>query len=97
MFAKELAAAGVYASTIGLEAPYQLGKVERHGAIWKVTAAKVIEQKGIVGLHNMMNLATVVNSVVNERNRTVGFSPAQWALARTPRYGTGDNGDDEQF
>ena len=35
IFAKELSAAGVYCGNIGLEAPYQLGKVERHGDIWK--------------------------------------------------------------
>ena len=43
IFVKELSAAGVYCGSIGLEAPYQLGKVERHGDIWKKIAGKVIE------------------------------------------------------
>ena len=35
VFAKTLAAAHVYISNVGLEAPYQIGKVERRGGIWK--------------------------------------------------------------
>eukprot|EP00973_Karenia_brevis_P008508 1150277-Karenia_brevis.AAC.1 len=45
IFAKELSAAGVYCSNIGLEAPYQLGITERHGDIWKQVASKVVEAK----------------------------------------------------
>ena len=33
VFSRELAAAGVYTANIGSEAPYQLGKVERHGDV----------------------------------------------------------------
>mgnify|MGYP000190793998 FL=1 len=43
IFAKELSAAGVYCGSIGLEAPYQLGKVERHGDIWKKVAGRVVQ------------------------------------------------------
>ena len=33
IFCEELSAAGVYCGSIGLEAPYQLGKVERRGDV----------------------------------------------------------------
>ncbi len=69
----------VYCASIGLEAPYQLGKTERHGAIWKTVAAKVVENKAIRGLRAMATVAGEVTAVVNEKNRTGGFSPAQWA------------------
>ena len=44
IFAKELAAAGVYVGNIGLEAPYQLGKVERHGDMWKKVAGRTVQE-----------------------------------------------------
>ena len=43
VLAKEMSVAGVYVNMIGLEAPYQIGKVERKGDIWKKVASKVIE------------------------------------------------------
>ena len=39
-FVKELAAACVYCGSIGLEAPYQLAKVERHEDMWKKSQVK---------------------------------------------------------
>ena len=96
VYAKELAAAGVITTSIGLEAPYQLGKVERHGAIWKTVAGKVIETRNISGMRAMMIVAAETNPVVNQMNRVGGFAPAQWVLGRTPRYGAGELGDDEQ-
>ena len=97
IFVKDLSAAGVYCGSIGLEAPYQLAKVERHGDIWKKIAGKVIETKNLAGVRSMIRLAHEVNAVVNEMNRTRGFSPVQWVPGRRPRYSAGEQGDDEQF
>ena len=41
VFLKEMSAAGVNCGIIGLEAPNQLGKTERHGGMWKDVAEKV--------------------------------------------------------
>jgi hypothetical protein len=57
VFRKELEAAGVDCTNIGLEAPYQLGKVERHGGIWKTVATKVIDAKQISGWNSMCRMA----------------------------------------
>ena len=73
VFAKELSAAGVYCASIGLEAPYQLGKVERHGDIWKTIAAKVIENKSIRGARAMATVAGEVTAVVNEKTEQEDF------------------------
>jgi hypothetical protein len=96
VFVKELSAAGVNCSNIGLEAPYQLGKVERHGDMWKKVAAKVIEEKQVRGGDMMRRMIPEINAVVNEMSRTGGFSPAQWVTGRNPRYSAGEQGDDEQ-
>ena len=90
-----MSAAGIYCGNIGLEAPRQLGKVERLGDDWKKTAARVIETKEIRGLDQMRLLAAEGNAVMNEARRVGGFSPCQWVLGRTPRYGTGEQGNDE--
>ena len=43
--------------------------------MWKQIAAKVIENKHVVGFEAMRRVAMEVNAVVNEQNRTGGFSP----------------------
>ena len=75
-----IAAAGVYASSIGLEAPYQLGRVERHGTIWNTVAAQTNETLNITGVRAMSIVAAEVNHVVNEMNRLGGVSHTQWVL-----------------
>ena len=67
---KELSVAGVYVGNTGLEAPYQLGKVERHGGMWKQIAARVIETKAVKGLTSVKNMAAEVNAVTNDKSRT---------------------------
>ena len=69
VFARALAAAGVHTANIGLEAPYQLGKVERHGDMWKTVASKVVESKSIKGMRAMTTMATEVNAVMNGMGR----------------------------
>jgi hypothetical protein len=96
VFCEELSAAGVICASIGLEAPYQLGKVERKGGVWKDIAHKVIEAKQIEGIAKIRLVIHEVNAVVNEMSRAGGFSPAQWATGRLPRYAAGERGDDEQ-
>ena len=96
IFCKEMSAAGIYCGSTGLEAPYQLGKVEKHGGIWKSVAAKVVENKSVSGFDQIRRMTMEVNAVVNEMNRTGGFSPCQWVLGRRPHYSAGEQGDDEQ-
>ena len=78
-----------------MEAPYQLGKVERHGDIWKKVAGRVVQNKSVQGFAAMRRLAGEVNATINEMSRVGGFSPAQWVMGRTPRYSAGEQGSDE--
>ena len=91
---KEMSAAGVHCGLIGLEAPNQLGKTERHGGMWKDVAEKVVTAKKLHTLREMTLLAAETISVMNEMNRSGGFSPAQWVIGRQPRH-AGEIGDDE--
>ena len=43
----------------------------------------------------MRRITMEVKAVVNEQNRTGGFSPAQWVLGRRPIYSAGEQGDGE--
>ena len=62
IFMKEMSAAGVDTHSIGLEAPYQLAKTERHGGMWCDIAAKVIEEREIRGFDQMRRMAAEVNA-----------------------------------
>ena len=75
-FYMEMAAARVQVTNIGLEAPYQLGKTEREGSVWKKIAKKVIEAKQIVGMDEMKILAHEVNATKMDMSRVGGFSPS---------------------
>ena len=75
IFAKELSAAGVYCGNIGFVAPYQLGKVERHGDIWKKMMGRVVINKSVQGTEMKLAAAEVI-AVINEMTRKGGFSPA---------------------
>ena len=95
VFNSELSKAGVHLSTIGLEAPYQIGRVERRGGVWKDIAEKVIADKRITGMANISRLADEINSIVNSQYRTGGFSPSQWVLGRTQQGPGGEQHDED--
>lgn len=94
VFTSEVSKAGVHISTIGLEAPYQIGRVERRGGVWKDIAEKVIADKHITGIANISRLADEINSIVNSQYRTGGFSPSQWVLGRTQQGPGGEQHDE---
>ena len=48
-FAKLLAAHGICIRHIALESPEQLGRVERHGGMWKAVAKRVIRSQRVRG------------------------------------------------
>ena len=52
-FCRELESAGVRVKNGGLDAPWQIGKTEREGGIWKDIARKVIHQKKVTGFDEL--------------------------------------------
>ena len=89
-------AAGVYCSSIGLEAANQLAKVERHGGMFKSMAEVVVVERQITGARMMKLMAAETTAVINMQNRYGGFSPSQRVVGRQPRHG-GEQGDDANF
>ena len=76
---------GVAIRPAGLEAPEQIGRVERRGATLKNMMSKVIKDTHASGRESMdMTLSDCLNAA-NEMTRHGGFAPAQWALSRLPR------------
>ena len=68
VFIKEMNAAGVYCSSIGLEAANQLAKVERHGGMFKSMAEVVVIERQIAGTRMMKIIAAETTAVINMQN-----------------------------
>ena len=95
---------GVFGSTLannvvairpGLEAPEQIGRMERRGAMVKRTMSKVILDTHASGRASMDMILSECLNAANEMTRHGGFVPAQWVLSRLPRNPAtmGDEGE----
>ena len=71
-----------YAAT---EAPWMLGKVERHGGLAKAVIRKAVPSVPAVGADALRSVIQEVVSVNNTTMNVSGFSPSQWVLGRNPR------------
>jgi len=68
-----------------LEAPENLGRVERHGAIAKALFRKVSKETQPLGREPVESVLQEVLMVKNNASRVGGFSPSQWVLGKAPR------------
>ena len=75
---------GVQLRYVGLEAPYQLGRGERQGGILKTILKAAIEERNIIGVHEMEMLLAEAVMVKNCRINHSGFTPAPWVLGKLP-------------
>ena len=96
VFTRTLAAHGVYVRPVGLESPEQLGRGERHGALFKKNMKRVIKQHHIVTKDGMKAAAVESITAKNEVLRKGGFSTSQWVLGKFPR-GVGHILDEEEL
>ena len=93
-----LGAHGISPKHIGLESPEQLGRVERHGDMWKGIAKRVINSKRVKGPEQMQLMAYELNATINDGARKGGYSPSQWVLGKFPRRpGSGNMMDEDEF
>ena len=68
-----------------IEAPYQLGKVERQGGVLKGMLKRVINAENISGeLEIQMALAECLETK-NRQGTVGGFCPSQWVIGKNPR------------
>jgi hypothetical protein len=76
---------GVLIHQAGVEAPYQIGNIERHGSIFKSMLKRIIRENSIVGYEGIENAAAITCTTKNTMTRTGGYSPSQWVLGYNPR------------
>eukprot|EP00435_Cladocopium_sp_Y103_P032430 s1165_g8.t1 len=81
----ELEKRGCTFRMIGLEAPYQLGKIERAGGVLKGMMKRVIASNTVVGQDELQLCLTECLETKNRCTTVNGFSPVQWVLGRSPR------------
>ena len=55
-FSRMLGAHGICPKNVGLESPEQLGRVERHGALWKKVAGRTVHSQRIKGEADMISI-----------------------------------------
>ena len=85
VFGSTLAKNGVAIRPSGLEAPEQIGRVERRGAMLKKMMSKVIKDTHASGRESMDMILSECFNAANEMTRHGGFAPVQWVLSRVPR------------
>ena len=79
-FARALQQHGVEIDQAALESPWQMGKCERHGAIWKDIFAKVCHDTQIQGNRDVETVSVIINQTKNDLYRQAGYSPSQWVF-----------------
>ena len=90
-----LAKSGVIIRPAGLEAPEQIGRVERRGAMLKKMMSNVIRDTHAPGRESMDMILNECLNADNEMTRHGGFALAQWVPPRLPRSPAtmGDEGE----
>ena len=85
IFSTTLMQKGVTFRQAALEAPEQIGRVERRNAMLKHMMQKVIKDTEAVGRDSLDMIMTECINSINEMARHDGFAPAQWVLSKLPR------------
>ena len=85
VFGSTLSKSGVAIRPAGLEAPEQIGRVERRDAMLKKMMSNVIKDTHASGKESMDMILSDCLNADNEMTRPGGFAPAQCVLSRLPR------------
>ena len=75
---------GIQLRYTGVEAPFQLGRGERQGSIFKDLIYAAIEERQILGTKEMQILIAETCVVKNMKLHHHGFTPYQWVLGKLP-------------
>ena len=75
---------GILLRYTGVEAPFQLGRGERQGSLFKDIIKASIEERQILGIQEMKALIAESCIVKNSKLHHQGFSPYQWVLGKLP-------------
>ena len=85
VFQSELEKAGAKFRTVATEAPWELGRVERHGGILKHMMNKVIMAEQVTGKDELRMALVEALNTKNRLGNLGGFSPQQWVLGHHPK------------
>ena len=96
VFARTLAQHGVLIRQAGVESPEQIGRVERHGGLFKAVLKRMITEHAVRGFDDIKIAIAEAVSTKNNLSRNGGFSPSQWVFGTLPR-GPGDQFDEQEF
>ena len=85
IFQSELEKAGVTFRYAATEAPWELGRTERHGGLLKGIMSRTILAEQIAGLDGLQIVLVESLNTKNRLGNAGGFSPQQWVLGRHPK------------
>ncbi|CAE7699666.1 unnamed protein product [Symbiodinium sp. CCMP2592] len=75
---------GVEIKQAGVKAPWQVGRVERHGGILKQMVKRVISQHHVSGEFAVSAVVSQCAATKNSSYLHEGYVPAQWVLGKIP-------------
>ena len=84
-FQEMSAQAGCTMRFVPADAHWQLGRAERHGAVAKEIANRLIVQHGVQTAEDIEMAVTMAGFAKNQLIRRAGVSPSQWVFGRSPR------------
>ena len=84
-FSEALANEGCIFEAAAKASPWHIGKVERHGGIWKSMFRKIVYAKQVSGRDDVILAVAETNKAKNSLARRSGFSPQQWVIGRDIR------------
>ena len=96
VFARTLARHGVLIRQAGVESPEQIGRVERHGGLFKAVLKRMVADHAVQGFDDMKVAVAEAVSTKNNLSRNGRFSPSQLVFATFPR-GPGNQFDEQEF
>ena len=96
VFARTLAQHGVPIRQAGVESSEQIGRVERHGGLFKAVLKRMIAEHAVQGFDDIKIAIAEAVSTKNNPSRNGGFSPSQWVFGTLPQ-GPGDRYDEQEF
>jgi hypothetical protein len=63
----------------------QNGEVEAFNRAFRFTAERLIDEKQLVGYHDMKQLGIIVAAAMNDKVRTCGGSAIMWLFGKSPQ------------
>eukprot|EP00434_Breviolum_minutum_P045617 symbB.v1.2.040940.t1/scaffold7672.1/size10676/1 len=84
-FQEMSAQAGCTMRFVPADAHWQLGRAERHGAVAKEIANRLIVQHGVQTAEDIEMAVTMAGFAKNQLIQRAGVRPSQWVFGRSPR------------